>query len=406
MTDDPSADSEFISYASPFKTRNWLTWIADRNPFFLISAACMLWGCLSLTNSSSWNSVPLPRLLLLIGTLNVYEGALIAVALLLIGRGLLRDGKILLILEAFFLVDVAFLSAEVVTANLRVGMTVNTILLVLAAVKLLAIRPVMRGALTTPRLLFVLTQMLALLALPCYFRRVDDGSLSPLLFYGAWWVVGLMPAAGLLIRRLFKDQPAPPLRGMAGLFVCLPWVAMIAHLGILHYAYSVQYLPAMAAPVLLGLTLALSRLPLAPVSKNVNASSLKWMLPVAAVLVSMGRPKELDVYLFRSSTAINTLMLTLAATYFTVIYCYLWRHAFSLVLGGVSAGAALVFGPSVAQIEAVVSHGWNRIVDATNFVMPKNVIQWGMVSVAASFFFLMIGAAISLKRAPGSSVES
>ena len=46
---------------------------------------------------------------------------LIAVAVLLLRRGLLRDGKILLIVEAFFLVDVAFLSAEVVTADLRVA---------------------------------------------------------------------------------------------------------------------------------------------------------------------------------------------------------------------------------------------------------------------------------------------
>ena len=68
--------------------------IADRNPFFLISAACMLWGCLALTNSESWISLPMRRLLLLLATLNLYESAMIGLALLLLGRGLLRDGKI------------------------------------------------------------------------------------------------------------------------------------------------------------------------------------------------------------------------------------------------------------------------------------------------------------------------
>ena len=48
------------------------------NPFYLLSAMCMLAGCLALTNSLSWTSIPLPRLLALIATLNLYEGLLLA----------------------------------------------------------------------------------------------------------------------------------------------------------------------------------------------------------------------------------------------------------------------------------------------------------------------------------------
>src|SRR3989442_15881154 len=84
--------------------------LQEHNPFYLLSAACMLAGCLALTNSLSWNPIATRRLLTLIVTLNVYEGALIGLALFLITRrGLVRDGKILLILEAFFLVDTTFL---------------------------------------------------------------------------------------------------------------------------------------------------------------------------------------------------------------------------------------------------------------------------------------------------------
>ena len=61
MTDDftPASDeSPSTPLIVQFKP-SMRTWIADRNPFFLISAVCMLWGCLAVTNSSSWMSVPL-----------------------------------------------------------------------------------------------------------------------------------------------------------------------------------------------------------------------------------------------------------------------------------------------------------------------------------------------------------
>src|SRR5215469_15809895 len=79
----------------------------DSNPFYLLSACCMLAGCLALTNSLSWLSIPLPKLLILLLTLNVYEGALIGLAAyLVLVRGLRRDGMMLVILEAFFLIDI------------------------------------------------------------------------------------------------------------------------------------------------------------------------------------------------------------------------------------------------------------------------------------------------------------
>src|SRR4051794_10934720 len=48
-------------------------YVIDRNPFYLLSAVCMLFGCIALTNSSSWVSIRPQRLLILIATLNFYE---------------------------------------------------------------------------------------------------------------------------------------------------------------------------------------------------------------------------------------------------------------------------------------------------------------------------------------------
>ena len=78
-----------------------IRFIADHNPFFLLSAVCMLGGCLALTNSLSWSPIRLQRLVALVITLNVYELILIGLALfLIVKRRLARDGTILLMLEA------------------------------------------------------------------------------------------------------------------------------------------------------------------------------------------------------------------------------------------------------------------------------------------------------------------
>src|SRR5690349_21490416 len=74
--------------------------MTDRNPFYLLSAMCMLFGCLALTNSTSWSPIKLQRILILTATLNFYELLLIGLALfLIVRRGLRRDAMILLILE-------------------------------------------------------------------------------------------------------------------------------------------------------------------------------------------------------------------------------------------------------------------------------------------------------------------
>src|SRR5690606_28481768 len=116
--------------------------IIDHNPFYLLSAVSMLAGCLMLTNSTSWSpsDVSLTRLLVLIVTLNVYEILLVGLGLyLIVRRGIVRDGMILLLLEVLFLVDVAFLNGEVCTLSQAAGMIVNGLLMAVGAAKVYVI---------------------------------------------------------------------------------------------------------------------------------------------------------------------------------------------------------------------------------------------------------------------------
>ena len=38
------------------------------------------------------------------------------------------------------------------------------------------------------------------------------------------------------------------------------------------------------------------------------------------------------------------------------------------------------------------------MLNVTDWMVPKTMAGWGIVSVAASFFFLLLGAAVSLAR--------
>src|ERR1700733_15585509 len=65
--------------------------IEHYNPFYLLSAICMLAGILMLNNSLQYSPLPSKNLFLLITTLNVYEATLILLGIVLLRRGLLRD---------------------------------------------------------------------------------------------------------------------------------------------------------------------------------------------------------------------------------------------------------------------------------------------------------------------------
>src|SRR5688572_24199422 len=176
--------------------------LVRHNPFYLLSAMCMLAGCLSLTNSLSWTSIGLDRLLALIITLNFYEALLLALGLYLLARrAIVRDGLVLLFLEALFLVDAAFLNVEVFAVKLDVGIVTNALVFVLAVGKLclvfwgLGLRP-------DRTFFFVLLQLVVLFLMPGVFAVVSrggEGWLPPALVYAAWWVVGTVAALSALM---------------------------------------------------------------------------------------------------------------------------------------------------------------------------------------------------------------
>jgi len=171
--------------ASKPAPRAWVKIIVDHNPFYLLSAVSMLLGCLLLTSSLSFSPVPMTRILMLIGTLQVYELMLVGIGVFLLKRDMLRDACWLIGLEIFFLVDAAFLCAELFELNFPVGLAVNTAIWLLGAIKLWWIFRATKLP-TDGLYVYSLVAIALLLAVPgflAYRADQDEGVITALAMY-------------------------------------------------------------------------------------------------------------------------------------------------------------------------------------------------------------------------------
>lgn len=367
--------------------------IVDYNPFFLLSAMSMLAGSLALTNSMSWSPVRLERILALTFTINLYELLLVALGLfLIVKRNVRRDGSILLILEAFFLVDVAFLNSELFTISPWVGLAANVAVFLLVLVKLAANFIVLRIPMNSPLIAVIGIELLALFALPGLLKleaTLSGGRLTPLTMYVAWWVI--FGIGVLTIGALRSYAAQGKLTWFAPLVSLLSCVSLIAHAGTGQWVYDTHYWGANLAPML-----ALAAFLLLP---SLYTRPAGFFFAIAAVFAALSHNHTLNLYVFGHS--IRPVDLTAFAIYLIVGWTLLRGIFFWLLAVGAIAGLASVFGPSVVTVRGWTQVVLERVVSFLDLVRPKTQTHWGIVGVAMSFVFLVIGAVISLRRSPG-----
>jgi len=90
----------------------WMQFVMDHNPCFLLSALFMFLGFSCLNAARDVNAAEMGKLLGVLCAVNVYEFALIGLALLLIRKmGIMarnRDAVLLLLIQILFLTDGGF----------------------------------------------------------------------------------------------------------------------------------------------------------------------------------------------------------------------------------------------------------------------------------------------------------
>ncbi len=341
-----------------------VTFFVHHNPFYLLSALCMVAGCYSLNSDLGTRTGELPKLLALIGTLNCYELILIGLGISLIRRrGAIRDGRTLLLLEAPLLVDLAFLNAEVASVSFGVGLIINLVLLTLALVKIAMIVRGLSGRWLNRSSIFILLQLGMLFLLPSVFKHLEHG-MSPTVdqFYAAWWAAGLLLASGHALSRWSGGAAMPEPRiwtTMRRVYSTLPFIAIVAHLGMLHWVYGVRFYTGDTAPVLLGLAVCLALVrPMHP-ERRAWVNIVRVSLLLLSVGTSFWDPAPLNIRI-TARFFLTPFALTAAVAYLVFIYCYLRRYATFFVSVGAMSAVMYLFGPTLQAMVTVIDAVWRE----------------------------------------------
>jgi hypothetical protein len=387
--------------SSPPRLMKFLRFVHDRNPFYLLSALCMFVGfriVLGAINSApgDWKT-----LLMLMGTLQVYEVAIIALALfLIVKRGLIRDGWILLAIEALFLVDLTNLNAELFTAMPRLGTVVNSICFALAMVKIFAVVRVLGLRLSPGTASYISAQLAFLFGLPGLFwlMRSPAAAVSSMQIYAVWWVVALLIAGGVMLVKRVSTGDSPMATLPWRLYIVVPLISLLVHLVSQNRVYWVHFQPANTAPILLAAVVALAQSKWRWHRLAMPASMGLVLLSLIASLPSHHDQRELSTHLLGALVSPLRIQL-LAATGVTALlalrnYSYFTAHiaAAYLLLAwlGATPGQMMKNGLRIARSS----------LESVDSLIPDTTLEWGFVAITGSFVLLAIGAVFSLRKRP------
>jgi hypothetical protein len=385
------------------------SFIAYGNPIYLASAASMLLGCLLLTNDLSYTRVSIAQGLSLLAMLAAYQVCLfLAGAALVIRRGVLRDGAMLLVLDAIFLCDVTFAVSNLVTASPFTGLGVGLILagsggarVVWLCSKLGAPMPVRRA--------LGLTSLLSLVPLiPFALKQLDRFDfVGPLAFYGLWWLVALIATALITIDRASRASRDTRVKRLAHhlqlTYALLAWVSVAAHVGMLHWVYDRAFTAPMATPLLLLAAVAVEKLRLLRRFGIVDARAIQVVLLGAAAFTGISHDHaalqfDLVVPGLVDAISVGNAKLTFVAVYVAAALVLMRPiAAYVLGVGAIGAGWSL-FGPSWQSIvdfaSSIVRTTRQTVVDT----MPKTRFGWGVIAVVGSFGLLLLGLWQSFRK--------
>ncbi len=392
----------------PLTARSLLRLVHDRNPFYLLSALSMFVGFRVVIAALDSAPGEWRTLLSLIVTVNVYEAVLIGLALfLIVRRGLLRDGWILLGIDALFLVDLTNLNAELFTATPKLGAVVNGACFLLAMAKVGVVVRALRLRLTPGTVLYIAAQLAFMFALPGTFRllRSSAATVSPLHVYAMWWAAGGLVAVGAAVVRRDPRSAGNPMAALpVRLYVLVPLASLLYHLASENRVYWVHFEPANVAPLLLAAVVAVNRGP-----RNALKLQPSLVLVGLAVLASVVTPDDRSAMVTHllgvTLTPFRLVLLPAAAVAgLLAAYHHHWPTGAAVAAGTVLALVWPSLPAILRQLERAADWAW----DLAGRLVPETALQWGYTAIAGSFLLLGVGAVVSLKAngVPGVEPEA
>jgi hypothetical protein len=344
----------------------------------------MMIGCFTLCRSIDVQAGGVWKLVTLIGVLNVYEALLIAIGLWLIRRcELIFDGRLLLVVESFFMLDAAGLNAELFGANGFIGGIINAVLLALAAVKISVVARLLNIRVPIGHGVMAALGIITLFALPGLWALEPANVLTHATIYaGAWWIGVLMMIHGLLPRSA-REMPSLHVF-LTRMFTGAMYVWLIVHLLTQAWVYHVPIDGYSLAPLLIGGGVGVRRL----------ITGLWWQTELAlpAIAIWLAADQPLDLFGDVGGMMMTPLRITLitAAGAFVISGVRLRRWVFFAAAATALVGAGL--GPGVHEMQRNVRSLATWIYDH----LPRTATAWGVISVAGAFVLLALGAITSL----------
>jgi hypothetical protein len=182
----------------------------------------------------------------------------------------------------------------------------------------------------------------------------------------------------------------------------LPCLSLAAHLGILHYVYDVPFYGAMAAPALLALAMLFNRAVPTGLIPRKDIATLRVLLPIAAVVVSASSPAQLTLFTDpHGHLTMTTLRLASIGAFLEFVYAFVRERWVFALITGLLAFLADAYGPTAQQVSNSGVSFWESAKPIAWELAPTTAFGLGAWLVTLAFVFLVLGAAVSLRRRDG-----
>lgn len=385
--------------------RPWLLMLMDHNPCYLLSGLCMLLGCGLLNWALYDRGGDVRKMLTLLAVVNVYELMLVGLGLLLIRKpAFLRDGRILLGLEAMFLLDITFINGVISTVSASAGMLTGLVLLGLASGKAWLIFRALRLPLAGRMWVFVTLVVAGVVLGPAIYKHValaNRGFMKPLWIYLGWCAVGGLLVAGATIWRWRgpADRVAgerPPERALGWFYVILAFVSLLGHQVATGWIYSVAFDWVYLAPVVLGMA-AVVEACRGWIVTPAMAVRLQVAILATAIWMSIDQPVALQ-HAMAGDVVFSPLRFVLIGAAGVCLWL-LWRdHRAMFAYAAAVCVLTAVLGPSVMAMWMRVQEIGTATATTAIRLWPRTMLEWGVTAVGGSFVLLGAGAGWTLMR--------